>query len=222
MRGFQLIPALLYSTLAKSWILLRPAARFGTLDGMMTKLVTRRSMVLTTAMLLSGFGVSTASAQTAAGGASGAKTGPLGILTREQAGAILPASVFYRGQSATVQARNSSGIRLSGDRLILAAVVDTGGYSTAVQQTYQAYLITEVPLRFGGGQTLPPGAYGFGFQGDKMVVMDLGANEILHAQTVHDPSMARPNPLQILPDGEGRYKLYMGRNYVAFSPVTSN
>jgi hypothetical protein len=142
-----------------------------------------------------------------------------GILTREQAAAIMPATVFYRGQSATIQGRNSSGIRMAGGKLMLAAVVDTGGYSTAVQQSYQAYLITEIPLDF-DGKILPPGAYGFGFvAANRMVVMDVGANQIFEAKTQRDAVMARPNPLQILPDAApGHYRLYMGRTYVVLAP----
>ena len=142
-----------------------------------------------------------------------------GILTREQSGAILPASVFYRGQTATVQSRNSAGIRLEGGKLVLVALVDTGGYSTAVQQTYQAYLLTEVPLHF-GDKTLAPGAYGFGFlAGDAVVIMDIGANEVLRAATVKDAAKTRPTPLQMVADGSGpgRYRLYLGRTYVSVS-----
>jgi hypothetical protein len=176
--------------------------------------------LLMAGLSVAGFGKSAAGQAPAAGSAASETAAP-GILTREQAGAILPASVFYRGQSATIQARNSSGIRLAGGRLVLAAVVDTGGYSTAVQQTYQAYLITEVPLKL-GEQVLAPGAYGFGFvAGDRMVVMDVGGNEILHAKTVHDAKLTRPNPLQIVADAgaPGHYRLYLGRTYVSLAPA---
>ena len=160
-----------------------------------------------------------ASAQMAS--APAAKTdGPLGVLTHDQAEAILPASVFYRGQSATIQGRNSAGIRLNGGRLVLTAIVDTGGYSTAVQQTYQAYLLTEVALKV-DNKTLAPGAYGFGFvAGDRMVIMDVGANQILEAKTTRDAALARPKPLQLIADQmvSGSYKLYLGRSFVELTP----
>jgi hypothetical protein len=142
-----------------------------------------------------------------------------GLLNRTQAAAILPEKVFYRGQSATVQGRNSGGIRLTDTKLVLFTMVDTSGYSTSVQETYQAYLITEVKLHV-GDVTLPPGAYGFGFiANDKMVIMDLGANELAHTATVKDPAMARPTPLQVLADkAANHYRLYLGRSYVVVSP----
>jgi hypothetical protein len=149
------------------------------------------------------------------------KAVPIGVMTRDQAAGFLPDKVFYRGQSATVQARNSGGVAFSAGRLMLAAVVDTSGYSTAIAQSYQAYLITEVPLAI-GGHILVPGSYGFGFVGgNKMVVMDVGANLLFQAPTARDEGLKRPNPLQILADAgtPGHYRLYMGRAYVVFSQV---
>jgi hypothetical protein len=142
------------------------------------------------------------------------------VLNRDQASAILPPTVFFRGQSASIQARNSAGLRVADGKLVLMAIVDTSGYSSSIQQTYQAYLLTEVPLSI-AGQKLQPGAYGFGFiAGDKMAVMDIGGNEVLRVATTRDQSLARPTPLQILPDSAaGTFKLYLGRSYVPLSPA---
>ena len=142
-----------------------------------------------------------------------------GVLDRQQAGAILPPSVFYAGQSAPVQARNSAGIRFPSGKLAIMAMVDTSGYSSAVQQTYQAYLITEVPLQI-GDKTLSPGAYGFGFvHNNRMVVMDIGGHELLHATTTRDEQFRRPTPLQIVRDTAepGHFRLYLGRSYITIS-----
>lgn len=141
------------------------------------------------------------------------------VLSRDEAAAILPQNVFFHGQSASIQGRNSAGLRLADRKLVLLALVDTSGYSSAVQQTYQAYLLTEVPLTI-AGQKLAPGAYGLGFiAGNKVVVMDIGANEILSGETKRDESLARPTPLQILPDKSGGFRLYLGRNYVSLAPA---
>lgn len=143
----------------------------------------------------------------------------VGALDRVQAAAILPTSVFYKGASAPVQGRNSAGIRFAGGKLALMALVDTSGYSSAEQQSYQGYLLNEVELKI-GDKTLAPGAYGFGFiAGSRMVVMDIGGNEMMHAPTTRDEMLKHPNPLQILPDGSapGHYRLYLGRSYVTLS-----
>jgi hypothetical protein len=142
------------------------------------------------------------------------------ILQREQAGKLMPATVFFRGQSAPVQGRNSAGLQLPDGRLLLAAMVDTAGYSSALQQTYQAYLLVEFAVEI-GDRTLPPGAYGVGFvEGDHFVVLDVGGNELMRATAGNDTRLARPNPLQILPDPDSRsrFRLYEGRNYIVLEP----
>lgn len=135
------------------------------------------------------------------------------ILNAAEAGKILPPSVFFQGQSASVQDRNSAGIRLGKDSFLLVALVDTSGYSSSVQQKYQAYLITQEPIEI-GGHRLAPGAYGCGFiAGNKFVVMDIGAHNLFTVSSVHDAELRRPTPLQILPSGS-HYRFYEGRNYV--------
>lgn len=162
-----------------------------------------------------------APAQMPAAPASGtAASLPTGVLHREQAGALMPPAVFYSGQSATVQARNSGGIKFPGGKLMLTAMVDTSGYSTAVQQTYQAYLLVETPILV-GGKKLAAGAYGYGFiDGHKVVVMDIGGTRVLESATTHDDSLKRPTPLQVLegPGGHG-FRLYLGREYVEIVPA---
>ncbi len=133
---------------------------------------------------------------------------------------LMPATVFFRGQVATVQARNSGGVKLPDGMFVLSALVDTSGYSTAVQQKYQAYFITEVSLDI-NGQTLKPGAYGVGFiEGNRFLVMDLGAHDLFTVGSQHDSELKRPTPLQVLDDtAASRYRLYINRNYVVFSRV---
>lgn len=128
---------------------------------------------------------------------------------------ILPDTVFFRGQSAAIQRRNSAGLHFSDDMYMLAALVDTSGYSTGVQQKYQAYFITEVPLDF-SGKTLKPGAYGVGIIKDHFLVMDIGAHDLFTVPATHDADLKRPTPLQLNPDGNS-YRLYFGRDYVSFT-----
>ena len=145
------------------------------------------------------------------------------ILKAAEAGALLPPSVFFRGQSASIQARNSAGIRLSKDALLLAALVDTSGYSSSVQQKYQAYLITEAPVVI-GGHRLAPGAYGCGFiANNQFVVMDIGAHDLFTTASTHDAALHRPTPLQILPSPDGHsFRLYAGRSFVEITVPEAN
>lgn len=153
-------------------------------------------------------------------GASGwvaAQTGVNTVLKPADLQKLFPATVFYCGQSAPAQLRNSGGVKFADGLYVLASLVDTSGYSTGVAQKYQGYLITEVPLTIEGKQ-LPTGAYGFGFlDGDRLVVTDLGGHDVLTAHTTKDMAMARPRPLEVTADSAGGYRLYAGRSYVHFA-----
>jgi hypothetical protein len=150
------------------------------------------------------------------GAAPAAAAAAPGVLNAEAAARLLPATVFFAGQTAPVQARNSAGVRFA-DGLMLAALVDTSGYASDVQQKYQAYLLTEVPLRI-ADRTLPAGAYGCGFVGGAFVVMDIGGRDLLRVPAASEAALRRPMPLQVLAGGAaGEYRLLSGRSAVSFS-----
>ena len=112
--------------------------------------------------------------------AAEATTAKEGVLKATEVGdKLFPDKVFFRGQSASVQARNM------------------------------------------GGQTLKPGAYGIGFiEGSKLVVMDLGANDVFQVGSTKDSELKRPVPLQFAAgSAAGTYRLYKGRDYVEFHRV---
>ena len=130
---------------------------------------------------------------------------------------LLPASVYYKGQSATTQLRNSGGVKFADGSFVLATLVDTSGYSTDIQAKYQAYFITEVPIKI-AGENLPAGIYGVGFVADnKFVVTDVGAHDLLTVSSGNDDAVKRPTPLNVATDPSGGFRLYAGRRYVVFS-----
>jgi hypothetical protein len=153
-------------------------------------------------------------------GASGwarAQSGANTVLKPAELQKLFPATVYYDGQSAPVQLRNSAGVKFTDGHYMLASLVDTSGYSSGLAAKYQGYLIAEVPLKI-GGKLLPAGAYGFGFlDGGKFLVTDLGSHDVLTAQSVTDPAMNRPRPLQVTVDAARGFRLYAGRSYVHFS-----
>jgi len=158
-----------------------------------------------------------------------------GVLTHPELEKLIPPSVYFQGQSATVQVRNSGGVRFPGGEVAFAVKVDTGGYSTSIQERYQDYLITETPLYICPGscpgdgkesdgpprKTLPPGAYGIGFLASGLLVMDIGGHTLLTVPTRTDSDLRRPSPLQVLPH-EGAYRLYSGRTYITFAAAPAS
>lgn len=129
---------------------------------------------------------------------------------------IVPSTVFFHGQSAGVQLRNTYGLRFPSGALMMAALVDSSGYSSAIQQKYQGYILSEATLTI-EGKTLLPGAYGFGMRADgNFVVMNLGAQDILQTSAHMDSTMSRPRPLAIVAgQHSGSYRLYEGKKFVS-------
>jgi hypothetical protein len=138
------------------------------------------------------------------------------VLSAADATKVLPATVFFRGQSATTQLRNSGGVKFADGFFVLSVLVDTSGYSSDVQQKYQAYFITEVPIKI-EGHSLPAGIYGVGFVAeDKFVVLDVGAHDLFTVSSHTDAELKRPMPLKVTAAKEG-FRLLEGRRYVTFA-----
>jgi hypothetical protein len=139
------------------------------------------------------------------------------ILPAPEAAKLLPDQVYYAGQSASTQLRNATGLRFADGLHTLAVLVDTSGYSTAVQQKYQGYLLTEAGLDI-EGHHLAAGAYGFGFVKNQFLVMDIGNHDLFAVDTTHEAGLHGPRPLQTLDAGSpGTWKLCSGRDCVDFS-----
>ena len=139
------------------------------------------------------------------------------VLKAPDAQKLLPSAVYYKAQSASTQLRNSGGVKFADGYYLLATMVDTSGYSSDVSAKYQAYFITEVPIKI-GGKSLSAGVYGVGFiPGDKFVVTDVGAHDVLTVSSSTDAAIKRPMPLQVLADPAGGFRLYEGRKYIHFS-----
>jgi len=136
------------------------------------------------------------------------------ILSSDELKKAVPTEYFYRGQKAPVQLRNAVGFQLADGKMMLAALVDASGYSTAIQQKYQGMLVTEMKLNI-GGSSLPPGQYGFGFTADgKFVVMDVANTDVLSSAYQTDQALQHAVPLKLVADGDG-YKLYAGKKWIA-------
>jgi hypothetical protein len=134
------------------------------------------------------------------------------ILSGEELKKIAPTGFFYRGQSASTQLRNAAGIRTDEQKYVLAGLVDTAGYASNIAEKYQGFFITEVKVKIEGSE-LAPGEYGFGFVGDKFVITDVGANDVLSVSSKRDDNLKRAMPLKIEKEGSA-YRLYTGKKYV--------
>ena len=134
-----------------------------------------------------------------------------GELTR-----IVPTGFYFQGLSAPTQMRNAAAARFGTNRYVIAGLVDTSGYSTEVRAKYVGFLITDSAITL-NGESLPAGAYGFGFgTAGKLTVMDLAGKDLLSVNVTNDKALRRPRPLMMMAD-PGGVRLYNGRDYVVIA-----
>ena len=138
------------------------------------------------------------------------------ILTGADLTRVVPTGFYFQGLSAPTQMRNSAAARFGTDRYVISGLVDTSGYSADVRAKYVGFLITDSAITL-NGESLPPGAYGFGFATEgKMTVMDLAGKDLLSVPVTNDKDLRRPRPLMMSPD-PGGVRLYAGKDYVVIA-----
>lgn len=128
---------------------------------------------------------------------------------------VIPTSFYFQGQAAPTQMRNSAAARIN-NHFVLAGMVDTSGYSAEIRAQYQGFFIADGTITI-GGESLPVGAYGFGFSNDgKFNILDLANNKVLSVSSTNDKALKRPRPLMMTMDG-ANVRLYAGRDYVVIA-----
>jgi len=129
---------------------------------------------------------------------------------------VIPTSFYFQGLNAPTQMRNSAAARFGKDRYVISGLVDTSGYSADIRAKYVGFLITDSTVTL-NGESLAPGAYGFGFATEgKMTVMDLGGKDLLSVSVTNDKALRRPRPLMMAAD-PGGVRLYNGKDYVVIA-----
>jgi len=138
------------------------------------------------------------------------------ILTGPELTRVVPTGFYFQGLSAPTQMRNSAAARFGKDRYVITGLVDTSGYSADVRAKYVGFLITDSTITL-NGQSLPAGAYGFGFGTEgKMTVMDLSGKDLISVSITNDKELRRPRPLMMAADASG-VRLYNGKDYVVIA-----
>ncbi|HJP93121.1 MAG TPA: hypothetical protein VJ875_14280 [Pyrinomonadaceae bacterium] len=138
------------------------------------------------------------------------------ILTGAELARVVPTGFYFQGLSAPTQMRNAAAARFGKDRYVISGLVDTSGYSADVRAKYVGFLITDSAITL-NGESLSPGAYGFGFATEgKMTVMDLAGKDLVSVSVTNDKALKRPRPLMMATDSGG-IRLYNGRDYVVIA-----
>ena len=138
------------------------------------------------------------------------------VLTGAELTRVVPPGFYFQGLSAPTQMRNAAAVRFGKDRYVISGLVDTSGYSSDVRAKYVGFLITDSPITL-NGESLQPGAYGFGFANEgKLTVLDLSGKDLMSVSITNDKDLKRPRPLMMSADPKG-VRLYDGKNYVVIA-----
>jgi hypothetical protein len=138
------------------------------------------------------------------------------ILAGAELNRVVPTGFYFQGLSAPTQMRNSAAARFGKDRYVITGLVDTSGYSADIRAKYVGFLITDSAISV-NGESLAPGAYGFGFPTEgKMTVMDLSGKDLLSVAVTNDKALRRPRPLMMAADASG-VRLYSGKDYIVIA-----
>ena len=143
------------------------------------------------------------------------------LFSPAQLASLLPATVYFQGRTASLQLRNAAGLHFGGKSILWTALVDTSGYASDVQERYEFYLVTEGTLRI-GTTVLQPGAYGGGFPGGHLVIMDLGGHTLAQGPTQDLPQAVRPRPLQLLLTAPDAVNLCLRRQCVVIHALPNS
>jgi len=137
------------------------------------------------------------------------------VLTGPELTRVVPTSFYFQGQAAPTQLRNSAAARVN-DHFVIAGMVDTSGYSADIRAHYQGFFINDGAVTI-NGESLPVGAYGFGFTNDgKFNILSIDNQQVLSVSSTNDKALKRPRPLMMTMDGSN-VRLYAGRDYVVIA-----
>lgn len=135
---------------------------------------------------------------------------------------ILPKDFVLEENAIPTQKRNSAlALTPAGSRLIVG-LLDTSGYSSQVQEKYLGMLITEGSVEV-CGHSVAIGSYGFGLAkpsggsegpGAQFNLYNQAGQKVAACSTHWDTKIKRPRPLQIVVEGGGTARLYLGRNWI--------
>jgi hypothetical protein len=135
--------------------------------------------------------------------------------------AAVPRDFFLEGNAIPVEKRNAVLLKTASGKEVLVALLDTSGYSSQVQEKYTGMLIGEVPVK-ACDVALPVGSYGFGLRRPapqasgraELTVYDQGGQRLGACTAEEDLALARPVPLQAVPEPKRPARLYLGRYWI--------
>jgi hypothetical protein len=130
----------------------------------------------------------------------------------------LVSSFYLEGHAIPTQKRNAAVLKCEHGKRVVAALLDTSGYGTDVQEKYLGMAIVERKTSLGAAE-LAVGAYGFGIEKPaegaegpaRVIFYNIAGEKVGETEAAHDKALEQPTPLQVvIAEGQPVY-LYLGR-----------
>lgn len=141
-------------------------------------------------------------------------------VSEERLKQLLPATVFIDGENVPTQERNAAMVALPNNKVLLASLIDTAGYSSAYQEKYSGILLSQTGFTL-GSKSFDPGAYAFGRKKDgdsvTLLVYNVGGDQLAQITAAKQENLRPLKPLQIIVAEDGSARLYVGPYYVALA-----
>src|SRR5690242_12218446 len=141
-------------------------------------------------------------------------------VSQERLKQLLPATVFLDGENVPTQERNAAMVALPNNKVFLASLIDTAGYSSAYQEKYAGVLLSQTGFTI-GSKSFTPGAYAMGQKknGDAVTVYvySLGGEQLAELPTQKQENLRPLKPLQVIASADGSARLYLGPYYLSLA-----
>ena len=142
------------------------------------------------------------------------------VATEQRLKQLLPATVFLDGENVPTQERNAALAQLPNGKIFIASLIDTTGYSSTYQEKYSGILLSQTGFTL-GGKSLDAGAYGMGQKKNggavTLEIYNVGGEQVAEIATQRQDNLRPLKPLQIMANGDGSARLYLGPYYVSLA-----
>ena len=147
------------------------------------------------------------------------------IVTGKAFDSALPKDFYLEGNAIPTEKRNAALLMSPSGHRLVAALIDTAGYSSQVQEKYMGLIINEGPVVV-CGKALGVGSFGIGMKRPSeqsnadadFFLYDQAGNKVSQCAAKKDKDLQHPMPLQVVLKGEKTALLYLGRYVVEIKP----
>jgi hypothetical protein len=147
----------------------------------------------------------------------------LAIVTGKEFDKGMPKDFYVEGNSIPTEKRNAAMLKNANGRQTIFAILDTSGYSSAVQEKYKGMLISAAHVTVCGhgvsigsyafGLKNPEGAQGESAKSIQFILYNQGGDKLWDCAAERDEALKQPTPLEAVSKADA-VRIYFGRHWI--------